>query len=219
MNKYLLTILIPIIIIIIYPFKIKGNPYRIPNTPVLVTDGVETAKPKEPLKYNAKPNKLKYSFRTILNMNRGFGDKDPSGLFSNRMSGGLYLNGHFFINYNNTSNNIIIQNDKFTQGHKMNAIQLPGNIIKKGYYADAYLTCDGNRFTEHDGPTSLWNAFGSFPGFYVYFPELPKSNKIGEVTKWKVRMYDRNAPIKIEAKRGNFKIPDNIEITKIKLEE
>ena len=70
-------------------------------------------------------------------------------------------------------------------------------------FAPVWLRTSGRAWQEEDGPTSLWSAFGLFPGVSRFFPTLPDEPSIGSETAWKVVTHAPQMALPVEVRRGN----------------
>jgi hypothetical protein len=72
-------------------------------------------------------------------------------------------------------------------------------------FAPVWLNTDGRTWSEEDGPTSLWSAFGTFPGMLPFFPALPEGVAPGSETAWQIVTNAQRSTVRVERRRGNIK--------------
>jgi hypothetical protein len=83
-----------------------------------------------------------------------------------------------------------------------------------GSFAEIRLQTDGRSWTEIDGPTTLWSAYGSWIGLTTFYPALPESGAPGSSVDWTLQFFDRSAGGRVEAERGSLEVPDDVELPK-----
>jgi len=70
-------------------------------------------------------------------------------------------------------------------------------------FAPVWLTTSGRTWTEEDGPTSLWSAFGIFPGLNRFFPALPEGEILQSEESWKIVTRAQRTALRVEVRRGD----------------
>ncbi|MFP6683083.1 MAG: hypothetical protein VB934_00145 [Polyangiaceae bacterium] len=70
-------------------------------------------------------------------------------------------------------------------------------------FAPVWLHTSGRGWQEEDGPTSLWSAFGFFPGVSRFFPILPDEGSVGSETAWKIVTHAPQMTLPVEVRRGD----------------
>lgn len=84
-------------------------------------------------------------------------------------------------------------------------VKRPGNVQPAGTLAETRLAVQGAQWVEDDGPTSLWSAFGSFPGLVLFFPALPGS---ATSTAWTLTVHRQGDAASVEGARGSTSLPE-----------
>lgn len=84
--------------------------------------------------------------------------------------------------------------------------------IVAGSLAEVRLETDGVAWTELDGPTALWSAYGSWAGLLSFHPTLPESGAPGSSVEWIFAIYDRRGSGRVEAERGSLQLPDGVRL-------
>ena len=146
-------------------------------TPVKTFDGFASAlgganlTPADPPevtgRYGVSENcNLNYAFeaKMLIHMTDGPEKLPPMEKSGIQMEGGFTLS-------NRDPEGLVIQNREILMSHVRGETVNPGVTQPAGSLAPIYLkkTQDGYGLQEVEGPTSLWAAFGSFPGFTVFF--------------------------------------------------
>lgn len=124
---------------------------------------------------------------------------------------GLRFDGRFTTRPGGTRD-MIIRNGEISIAHTRQDIVSPGNSQPEGTYADILLDTDGRGWTEVDGPTGLWSAFGSFAGLAYFFPALPEATPPGSEGKWNLVLHRHGSGMGVEARRGKAEIPAGVEL-------
>ncbi|TAK19067.1 MAG: hypothetical protein EPO40_35235 [Myxococcaceae bacterium] len=78
------------------------------------------------------------------------------------------------------------------------------------FAAPIWLRTDGRVWSEEDGPTATWSAYGSFHGLVRFFPALPESTRVGASTPWRYRVHDDGAGLAVEMRRGHTTLPPGV---------
>lgn len=91
--------------------------------------------------------------------------------------------------------------------------------IRAGSLADVHLQTDGVSWTELDGPTVLWSAYGSWAGLSSFHPTLPASGMPESSVDWIFAIYDRSASGRAEAERGSLEVPEGVALPEPKPRE
>lgn len=84
-------------------------------------------------------------------------------------------------------------------------VKRPASVQPAGTLAETRLQLAGAQWVEIDGPTSLWGAFGSFPGVAVFFPALPGA---ATSTPWTLTVHESSDAAAVEAARGSMSLPE-----------
>lgn len=64
---------------------------------------------------------------------------------------------------------------------------------------------DGLTWTEKDGPTTVWSAYGTVPALVGLFPALPRATAVGGKVKWGVEIFLQRTTQEIERRRAEGK--------------
>jgi hypothetical protein len=104
-----------------------------------------------------------------------------------------------------------IVNEALTLSHGEDGYTSPGMTQAAGTLATIYLATDGSTWTERDGPTALWSAYGSWPGPVVFFPALPTGSTPGSERAWEIRLHTRGSGMRVEVARGTTTLPQGTE--------
>lgn len=88
-------------------------------------------------------------------------------------------------------------------------VRLPtAHVTERG--AATLLRTDGLSWREEDGPTTIWNAYGTFPGLVRFFPTLPSATELGATTPWRYRVHAQNSGVAAEVRRGGMQLPAGV---------
>jgi hypothetical protein len=77
------------------------------------------------------------------------------------------------------------------------------------FAAPIWLRTHGRSWSEEDGPTATWSAYGSFHGLVRFFPALP-GPRVGASTPWRYRVHDDHAGLAVEVRRGHTTLPAGV---------
>ncbi|MDO9022950.1 MAG: hypothetical protein Q8S73_05750 [Deltaproteobacteria bacterium] len=76
------------------------------------------------------------------------------------------------------------------------------------FAAPVWLRTDGRTWTEEDGPTAMWSAYGTTQGLVRFFPTLPGGAGVGARGSWRFRVHAEGSGLAVEARRGRTVLPE-----------
>lgn len=144
---------------------------------------------------------LEYAFRVTLDMTV-VGEEMPGS--------GLTIFGSWTAR--GEGSRMILRNGDVTIAHLSDGARRPGMTEAAGKLAEIRLETDGRRWTEVDGPTSLWSAYGSWYGLTTFYPALPEGTAAAAASDWPITIFDRSGGGKVEAERGSLELPEGTEL-------
>lgn len=162
----------------------------------------ETEAPESALRWQPPSCELEYQFRVTL-------DIEMLGEASKLPSSGLRIDGGWTAQADGSR--MLLRNREVLLSHVQGGTQRPGIAEPAGALAEIRLETDGLAWTEVDGPTSLWSAFGSWMGLMLFYPAVPERTTAGERGTWSMLVHDGGAGVRVEAERGNLELPDGYE--------
>jgi hypothetical protein len=108
---------------------------------------------------------------------------------------------------------MLLRHRDLTLAQLQDGQQRPANAQPPGTLAEIRLETDGRAWTEVEGPTALWSAFGSWMGLVLFHPALPETSTVGARTTWPLLVHARGSGARVEVERGSMKVPDGFEFT------
>lgn len=82
--------------------------------------------------------------------------------------------------------------------------------VRAGSLAEVQLKHVHNEWSEVDGPTTLWSAYGSWSGLNKFYPALPELGAAGSDATWHMRVHERKSSAIVEGRRGSLEVPDGV---------
>jgi hypothetical protein len=168
----------------------------------------EIAAPGEPIRWKIQEGcDLRYDFRAEFLMepdSKQFGPPLEFGL--------LLVGGAKGVGENHDGSRLALRSTAIEIGHVVEGIRSPALKQAEGGIAPILLRTDGRSMTEEDGPTSLWSAFGTWPGWVLFFPTLPDGAEAGSEGRWEISVYPRGAGAAVEARRGTLELPPGTQL-------
>ncbi len=102
----------------------------------------------------------------------------------------------------------VIRNGDLEISQVNGGLKRPGSPQPAGSLAEVRLRRDGAQWSEVDGPTTLWSAYGSFPGLVEFWPALPPAAAPGSSSPWALTVHSRGDGVRVETTRGTFEVPE-----------
>lgn len=164
----------------------------------------EAPAPESALRWQPPSCELEYQFRVTL-------DIELVGEDTSLPSSGLRIAGGWTAQADGSR--MLLRNRDIVISHVQAGIQRPGNPQPAGTLAEIRLETDGRSWTEVDGPTSLWSAFGSWMGLTLFHPAMPEGTTPGARGAWPLLVHDRAGGARVEVERGSFEVPEGHEFT------
>jgi hypothetical protein len=168
--------------------------------------GLQVAKADPPgssLRWQTPSCELEYQFLVTL-------DIELVGEDSKMPSSGLRIAGGWTAHAGDSR--MLLRNRELILSHVQAGIQRPGNAQPAGTLAEIRLETDGRTWSEVDGPTSLWSAYGSWAGLVLFHPAIPERTTLGAQGDWPLLLLDRGAGVRVEVERGSFEVPEGYEL-------
>ncbi len=164
------------------------------------------APPTTPITWTAPSCPLRYQFQADATMSLADAIDRPAS-FRNQ---GIRVAGDFTM-LRGDGDLALIRNGEIELSQVLDGIKNPGGKEKAESMAEIRLRRDGPQWIEVDGPTTLWSAYGSFPGFVEFWPALPSTTAPGSTAPWALTMHDRSSGMKVESTRGSVEVPEGYE--------
>ena len=156
------------------------------------------------LRWAPPPCALTYTFTATIGMRALDRPGDPRDRASPAMNREIRIDGGF--RWTADKDRVVIHNDELRLRHVLAGRKAPAFTQPQDTLAPVRLRIEASQLVEEDGPTSLWSAYGTFPGLALFFPALP--DKASEAT-WTLIIHPQRSAIAVEARRGTVKLPKN----------
>jgi hypothetical protein len=160
--------------------------------------------PESALRWQAPSCELEYQLRVTI-------DIELVGEETSLPSSGLRIVGGWTARADGAR--MLLRNGDLNLSHVQAGIQRPSNGQPAGTLAEIRLETNGSMWTEVDGPTSLWSAFGSWSGLTLFHPAIPEATTPGAGGLWPLLLHERGAGVRVEVERGSLEVPEGYEFT------
>lgn len=114
---------------------------------------------------------------------------------------------------------MILKNGELRFGQQSGSVRRAGEGQPAGSLAEIRLQTEGRAWTEVDGPTALWSAYGTWAGLTKFHPALPEAGAPGSSADWALQIHERGSGGRVEAERGSLEVPAGVEPPKPEVTE